>query len=96
MLVDRIYSIADQRGMRTAMIRLFWTAVSAFLSLLVLLQTGWSHWLVAYPELHALTLAAIILIGRCNCMNISKLAALSWLHEPEFKKNRKTDKDTRS
>ena len=92
MLVDRIYSIADQRGMRTAMIRLLWTVVSAFLSLFVLLQTDWSHWLVAYPELHAVTLAAIIFIGRCRCFKLSTLPAFSWLHEPEYIRTRKSDK----
>ena len=92
MLVDRIYSIADQRGVRTAMIRLLWTAVAAFLSLLVLLQAEWSHWLVTYPELHALTLAAIILVGRCDCLKISQLTALIWLHEPEVIKPKKTGK----
>lgn len=92
MLVDRIYSIADQRGMRTAMIRLLWTAVAAFLSLLVLLQADWSHWLVAYPELHALTLAAIIFVGRCHCLKISQLTTLLWLHEPELRKTRRTAK----
>jgi len=92
MLVDRIYSIADQRGMRTAMIRLLWTAIAALLSLLVLLQSHWSHWLVTYPELHALTLAAIIFVGRCNCFKISQLTTLIWLHEPEVRKSSKTAK----
>lgn len=96
MLVDRIYSIADQRGVRTAMIRLLWTAVAAILSLLVLLQAHWSHWLVTYPELHALTLAAIILVGRCNCLKISQLTTLIWLHEPKVKARRKKTKNSQT
>lgn len=83
MLVDRIYTIADQRGMRTAMLRLLWTMVSAFVSLLVLIQADWGIWLVAYPELHALTLAVIILIGLYKGPKLSAVPALGWLHEPE-------------
>jgi transglutaminase-like putative cysteine protease len=87
MLVDRIYVIADQYGMRTAMIRLFWTVVSAFISLLVLLQTEWSLWLVSYPELHAITLAIIVIIGLYQGPKLSELPVMSWLHEPESKRS---------
>jgi hypothetical protein len=97
MMVDRIYVIADQNGMRTAMIRLFWTVVSAFISLLVLLQAEWSLWLVAYPELHAITLAVIIIIGLYQGPKLSELPVLSWLHEPESKRrgvrSRSADKE---
>lgn len=92
MLVDRIYSIADELGVRTAMIRLLWTAIAAFLSLLVLLQAHWSHWLVTYPELHALTLAAIIFVSRCHCLKISQLTTLIRLQEPEVRKPGKIGK----
>jgi hypothetical protein len=96
MLVDRIYTVADQNGMRTAMIRLLWTVVSAFGSLLVLLQTDWGIWLVAYPELHAITLAVIILIGLYKGPKLSSVAALRWLHEPELVKSRKLKKVSHS
>jgi transglutaminase-like putative cysteine protease len=92
MLVDRIYTIADQRGMRTALIRLFWTVVAAFVSLFVLLQADWSIWLVAYPEIHALTLAVIIIIGLYQGPKLSEVPALSWLHEPESRVSRSNDK----
>ena len=92
MLVDRIYTIADQRGMRTALIRLFWTAVAAFVSLLILLQADWSIWLVSYPEIHAVTLALIIIIGLYHGPKLSDLPVLNWLHEPESGMSRSTDK----
>ena len=92
MLVDRIYTIADQRGMRTALIRLFWTTVAAFVSLLILLQADWSIWLVAYPEIHALTLAVIIIIGLYQGPKLSEVPALGWLHEPDSMVSRSTDK----
>ena len=91
MLVDRIYTIADQRGMRTALVRLLWTAVAAFVSLLVLLQANWSIWLVAYPEIHAVTLALIIIIGLYHGPKLSDMPVLNWLHEPELRRARRTD-----
>lgn len=93
MLIDRIYTVADQNGMRTAMVRLFWTVVSALISLLVLLQADWGIWLVAYPELHAVTLAVIILIGQYKGPKLSSVNALSWLHEPESTKARRAVKN---
>ncbi|MBT8134431.1 MAG: hypothetical protein KJO03_07965, partial [Gammaproteobacteria bacterium] len=96
MLVDRIYTIADQRGMRTALIRLLWTAVAAFVSLLVLLQADWSIWLVAYPEIHAVTLALIIIIGLYHGPKLGDIPVLNWLHEPELRRARRTDKADQS
>jgi len=89
MLVDRIYSISDERGVRTAMIRLFWTLVSAFISLVVLWQIDWSRWLVSYPETHLLTLTVIISIGLYRGRKLSELPVFSWLREPALPKSRK-------
>ena len=95
MLVDSIYRIADQRGIRTAMIRLFWTVIAAIISLFVLLQADWSIWLVSYPEIHALTLAVIIIIGLYQGPKLSSLPVLSWLHEPDSRVSRSADKQRR-
>ncbi len=92
MLVDRIYSVADQRGMRTAMIRLLWTFVAAAISLLVLSQADWSLWLVAYPEMHAITLAIIIIVGMYHGPKLSEVPVLNWLHEPDTRRVRSADK----
>ena len=92
MLVDRIYSVSDERGLHTAMVRLFWTLVAAFFSLLVLWQLSWSLWLVSYPETHLLTLAFIILIGMYRGPKVSELPVFYWLREPEVRTSRKTDK----
>lgn len=96
MLVDRIYSVADERGMRTALVRLFWTTVSALISLLILLQAEWGTWLVAYPEIHAITLACIIMIGLYQGPKLRDFAVLHWLHEPAVFRSRRTDKKARS
>jgi hypothetical protein len=92
MLVDRIYSVSDERGLHTAMVRLFWTLVAAFFSLLVLWQSSWSMWLVAYPETHLITLAFIILIGLYRGPKLSELAVFYWLREPVVRSSIKTDR----
>jgi len=88
--------VSDERGRHTAMVRLFWTLVAAFFSLLVLWQLSWSSWLVSYPETHLLTLAGIILIGIYRGPKISELPMFSWLREPEVRTSRKTDKVSKS
>ena len=95
MLVDSIYRVADQRGIRTAMIRLFWTVIAAIISLFVLLQADWSIWLVSYPEIHAITLAVIIIIGLYQGPKLSSVPVLSWLHEPDSRVPRSTDRRRR-
>ena len=96
MLVDRIYSVSDERGLHTAMVRLFWTLIAAFFSLLVLWQLSWSAWLVSYPETHLFTLACIILIGVYRGPKVSELPVFYWLREPEVSASRKTDKVSKS
>ncbi len=93
MLVDRIYTVYDERGIHTAIVRLAWTVIAAMISLSVLLQTHWGTWLVAYPEMHAITLAIVILIGLYHGTKLSELPSLAWLKEPSRTlRNRKTDK----
>ena len=61
-------------------------------SLYILLQSHWGTFLVAYPEVHAATLAAILLIGLYNGPKLSDVPAFRWLREPARKaRDRKTD-----
>ena len=93
MLVDRIYTVYDENGVRVALVRLFWTIVSAIMSLAILLQVQWGSWLVSYPEAHAITLAVVIMIGLYKGPRLMDVAALSWLREPpRTSRNRKTDR----
>lgn len=93
MLVDRIYTVYDESGIRITLVRLLWTIVSALASLVILLQTHWGVWLVSYPEVHAITLAVIILVGLYNGPKLNDLPGLHWLREPpRNKRDRKSDK----
>ena len=92
MLVDRIYTVYDERGLKTAAIRLAWTIIAALVALFVLLQAHWGAWLVAYPEIHAITLAAVIVIGLYHGPKLRDYPGLSWLKEPaRTSRDRKTD-----
>ena len=94
MLVDRIYTVYDERGLHSAVARLFWTVVTAIVAMLVLLQAHWGTWLVSYPEAHAMTLAIIIMIGPYDGPRLKDFAAFRWLQEPAREmRNRKTDTD---
>ena len=93
MLVDRIYTVYDERGLHSAIVRLAWTVVAAMISLYVLLQTHWGTWLVSYPEVHAVTLAIVIMIGLYNGPKLRDLPSFAWLKEPSRTlRDRKTDK----
>ncbi len=93
MLVDRIYTVYDERGLHSAIVRLFWTVVGATVSLFVLLQEHWGTWLVSYPEVHAITLAMIIMIGLYKGPKLKDVPLFRWLQEPSRElRNRKTDK----
>jgi hypothetical protein len=93
MLVDRIYTVYDERGFHTALVRLVWTVIAAMLSLFVLLQTHWGTWLVSYPEMHAITLAIVIIIGLYRGPKLKDLPSFAWLKEPSRTlRGRKTDK----
>jgi len=92
MLVDRIYTVYDERGLHTATVRLAWTIIAAMISLSVLLQTHWGTWLVSYPEMHAITLAIVIIIGLYHGPKLRDLPSFAWLKEPSRAlRDRKTD-----
>lgn len=86
-LVDRIYAVADDYGPRVALLRLGWTIAAALISLGILLQAHWGETLLAFPESHAVTIAAIILLGRYRGRHLADLRWLAWLKEPPAAKS---------
>jgi hypothetical protein len=84
-LIDRIYTVADDSGVRVALQRLGWTIVAAVAALAVLLQDHWGEWLLTYPELHAVTIAAILLLSRYRGSCLADSRWFGWLREPAAK-----------
>jgi len=58
--IDKAYKLADKLGSRTALIRTLWTLVIAFLCFLVFRLENLGQWVLRYPEIHFLSMAAII------------------------------------
>ena len=93
MLVDRIYTVYDERGLQTAIVRLFWTVIASIAALFVLLQSHWGTWLVSYPEMHAITLAIVVMIGLYHGPKLKDVPSFAWLKEPaRVLRDRKNDK----
>ena len=94
-LVDRIYAVVDDYGPRVALLRLGWTIAAALISLGILLQAHWGEKLLAFPESHAVTIAAIILLGRYRGRRLADLRLLAWLKEPPAAKSSSQRSGTR-
>ncbi|HKJ21578.1 MAG TPA: 7TM domain-containing protein, partial [Gammaproteobacteria bacterium] len=78
-LVDRIYTVVDEDGLRAAAIRLAWTALVALGCFFILTQEALGELLVHYPELHLTTIALIIVLSRYNGPKLSGIPGLKWL-----------------
>lgn len=63
-LVDRFYSVFDQRGLRTAVMRLVWTLLLAASCIPIVQLEALGHFLLRFPELHLVTLAAIVALSQ--------------------------------
>jgi transglutaminase-like putative cysteine protease len=80
-LVDRFYTVADENGLRNALIRLAWTGVVGLGCLVILNQESLGYLLLAYPELHLGTVAAIILLGLYRGKKLMDFTHVTWLME---------------
>lgn len=82
-LVDRFYAVFDEKGLRTALYRLGWTLVLAMLCIPVVRFEALGHTMVRYPELHLVTLAAILGLTLYNRSRLAQLPGFGWLNWPE-------------
>lgn len=81
--VDRIYGLADEKGLQVALVRLLWTVGNAFLCFLVLLRLDWGDWIVAHPETHLVTVALVIAVYSYSGPKLSEQPWMRWLVEPK-------------
>lgn len=88
-IVDRTYSVSDQEGKRTALFRLGWTVVVALCCIGIFKWQGLSRSVLAYPELHFITLAALLLIGLYNSRKLTDFTFFHFLKEDHGKKSSK-------
>ncbi len=82
-LVDRFYTVADESGLRTALIRLAWTLVVACVCLGLFVHKQVGEMAVAFPEVHFFTLAAIVALMRFRGVTLLDRLGLGWLKEAQ-------------
>jgi len=82
-LVDRFYSVLDEKGVRTALVRLGWTLILALLCIPIVQYEEVGHALIRFPELHLITLAAMLALVMYKGKRLAQLSAFSWLNWPE-------------
>ncbi len=80
-LVDRIYSVSDDRGAAVALVRLFWTAVTAVGCFFILNLENLGEILVSYPELHLITIALVFALALYRGPTLLNYPVLRWLGE---------------
>ncbi len=61
-LIDRFYQTIDTKGLKTSYIRLFWTLIITLVCLPIVQYKPLGFILLEFPELHLLTLTAILFI----------------------------------
>jgi hypothetical protein len=83
MLVDRVYTVTDESGLRIAIIRLFWTFIVGLICYFILQMELVGHYLLQYPELHVGTLVLALLLGSYKRKKLSSLHFFRWLREPK-------------
>ena len=82
-LVDRFYSLLDEKGLHTAVFRLAWTLLLAVLCIPIVRYEELGHALIRYPELHLVTLAVILTLTLYKGKRLSQLPGFSWLNWAE-------------
>jgi len=95
-LVDRIYTLADDNGIHTAMVRLGWTLAVALVCLGILQLEWLGHLLLQYPESQLVTVAMILLLSTYSGKKILHWLPLKWLDEPKRDIKRKKSESSES
>ena len=82
-LVDRFYTVLDEKGLHTALYRLGWTLFLAIACMPIVQFESLGHVMVAYPELHLVTVAAMLGLSLYRGRRLSQLPGFAWLNWPE-------------
>ncbi len=88
-LVDRVYSVMDEQGLHTTLIRLLWTGITAIGCFFILGAEQLGESLLRYPELHLVTIALVLALAVYRGPQLARFPGLRWLGEPK----RATSKD---
>jgi len=92
-LVDRVYTVVDEQGVRTALMRLVWTAATAVGCFFILTANELGEWLVSNPEAHLITIALVIALSAYRGPRLARAKGLRWLGEPARTRAQKEEGD---
>jgi hypothetical protein len=81
-LVDLFYKSLDKDGAASAFMRLGWTLLQVAFCLPVMQYDSLGHWLVAHPETHLLTLAAVVALASYRGSRLAQHPRFRWLNGP--------------
>jgi hypothetical protein len=85
-LVDRFYTVFDEKGLHTAVVRIAWILSLTALCIPIVQYAAHGHMMVRYPELHLITLAAILTLNLYAGRRLAQLLGFAWLNWPERRK----------
>lgn len=87
-LVDRIYTVGDEDGMRVAAVRLLWTFLVGLICFFMFLFKPAGVFVLNFPEVHFFTIGLMLLFGLYAGRKLSDFAYFAWLTEPKSEKKK--------
>jgi len=81
-LIDRLYSVLDDSGVKPALVRLGWTAAVGVGCYFILIQEQIGHFILANPEIHLLTIALVLILSTYKYKKLSQFTGFKWITEP--------------
>ena len=88
-LIDRVYSVTEEDGIKTTLRRLMWTTVVALVCFCLFSQEWPKQLIILHPEIHLHTLAFILLLSMYKGKKLSEFPRFHWLGEPDHNSTRK-------
>ena len=82
-LVDRVYAIADEKGLAVAIYRLFWTCLVTIVCYMVFIVEALRQLVISHTEVHFFTLAAILMCNAYKGKMLVAYPAFHWMREPK-------------
>ena len=82
-LIDQLYKSLDENGVRIAMSRLGWTIAVGIGCYFILREDTLGHLLLAYPEVHFLTIIFVLFLSDYKYKKLSGIPGFKWMGEPK-------------
>ncbi|KPJ95124.1 MAG: hypothetical protein AMJ55_04675 [Gammaproteobacteria bacterium SG8_15] len=84
-LIDRVYTVTEEDGIKVTIRRLIWTTIVALICFWLFNQDWPKQLIILHPEIHLYTLALILLMSMYKGKKLADVPDFHWLGEPEHK-----------